>query len=86
MGVRYAAHIRESLIKLDVRGGIARRAQIPFHDFSVEVDDDHIALGHVVVGDPARLDDDEAAFTIDLADVPPCKEHELVLYEIEIRL
>ena len=84
--VRDAAHVRERLVKLHVRRRVARGAEFALHHFAVEVDDNHVVRGHVVIRDPAGFDDDEPAFTIDLADVAPRKEHEFVLYEVEVCL
>ena len=86
MGVRDAADVGECLVELDVRGRIAGGAELAFHHLPFEVHDDHVVRRHVVVGNAAGLDDNEAALSVDLADVAPREQHELVLDEVEIRL
>ena len=81
-----AAHVRERLIKFDVRRRIARRAELAFHHFAFKVNDDHIVRRHIVIRNAAGFDDDQSAFAVDLADVAPSEEHEFIFNEVEVCL
>ena len=86
MGVRDAADLGERLIKFNVRGRIGRGAQIAFDHLAVQVDDHHVLCLHLVVLDARGLDDDKPRLSVDLRDVAPGEQNELVFDEIKIGL
>ena len=84
--VRHAAHVGKCLVKFDMRGRIGRRTQVALDDLAVQIHDHHILRLHLVILDAGGLDDDEPRRPVDLRDVAPCEQNQLVFDKIEVCL
>src|SRR3954452_22155775 len=76
----------ERQIEREMRRQVRRRPTLPFHDSTVEIDGDEVALSHYLVRHAARLDHDHSARAIDGARVAECEWREAAARQLDVRL
>ena len=59
-------------------GGIRRRIQIPLYLFALQVHNNHIVGGQLIIFHAGGLDDKEAGFPIDTGNIAPGEYHQAV--------
>jgi len=67
-------------VGLEVRGG----TQLAPDDLAVEIGDHEVVGLHALVGDAARLDDDEVVLAADAADIAEGVKHEPAAHHFQI--
>ena len=78
VGVHDPADLGQLAVDVGVRRGVGRRRVLALDDLAVEVADDHVLGRQVVVGDPARLDDQQVVAGHPRRDVARGPHHQLV--------
>jgi len=69
-----------------MRGGIRGWPQISFHDFSILVNNHHLAGGHGTVTYSRGFDDHKARFMVYGRNISPGKNHQTMFHQHEIGL
>ena len=86
MGVHNTSDFRETVVKHHMRRRIGRRMILSLHLIPFKINNYHIARRELLVFHAAWFDDKEPAFSINSADISPCKSHQAVLRQAHIRL
>ena len=85
MSVDNAADLRERFVQFQVGGGIRRRIQVTFNLVSIHIDDNHVRRLQFLIGNSARFDHKQTLFTVNSADIAPCKCNKAILRKLQVR-
>ena len=86
VGVRNAANFGKFAVKDAMRRRIGGGVEFALHDVSLQIDDRQIFGAKLVVGDSARLDDEQPGIAVDAANVAPRQPDQSFGLEHEVGL
>ena len=79
-----AAARRKGLVQGKMRGRVTGGLPLPFHGFPVQIKDNHVIRAHALIGNPGRLDDDQAGFPVDARNIAPGKRNKVILRQKQV--
>ena len=87
VSVYHTTYVRECAIDGEVSGSVRRRIKVAFNYLaSLNIYNNHVIYSHLVVANTRRFDNYKSTFAVDARHVAPCKNHEVVLNQVEVCL